>query len=118
MAPKPQARLERETRTLRVMIELFCHDNHHPAGTLCADCHQLLLYATQRIDRCPYQDDKPTCARCPIHCYVPARREQVRRVMRYAGPRMMLSHPVLTLLHYLDEMTQPDTSEAGEKGKR
>ncbi len=29
-------------------------------------------------------------------------REEVREVMRYAGPRMMRRHPVLAVLHILD----------------
>jgi hypothetical protein len=26
--------------------------------------------------------------------------------MRYAGPRMLVAHPVLTILHYFDEKIQ------------
>ena len=100
-----QDRLERERHTIRVMIGIFCHGNHHASDALCADCQQLSAYAMERVDRCPYQDDKPTCAKCPIHCYRPALREQIRQVMRYAGPRMILSHPVLTIRHYIDGMT-------------
>jgi hypothetical protein len=29
-------------------------------------------------------------------------REQVKAVMRYAGPRMLYRHPILTLFHFLD----------------
>jgi hypothetical protein len=29
-------------------------------------------------------------------------REQVRAIMRYAGPRMLLRHPVLALMHVWD----------------
>ena len=101
-----QGRLERERHTIQVMIEIFCHDNHHSSGALCAECQQLFAYAMQRIDKCPFQADKPTCAKCPIHCYKPAMREQIRQIMRYAGPRMMLFHPILTVLHYIDEMTK------------
>jgi hypothetical protein len=100
-----QDRLERERHTIQLMIEIYCRGQHHPAGALCAECQQLSAYAMQRIDKCPYQADKPTCAKCTIHCYKPAMRDQVRRVMRYAGPRMMLYHPVLAILHYVDEMT-------------
>jgi hypothetical protein len=101
-----QARLNREKRTLQVMIELYCRGHHHQADGLCAACEQLFDYAMQRINKCPYQADKPTCAQCPIHCYKPDMRQQVRQVMRYSGPRMLIYHPVLTLRHYLDELTQ------------
>lgn len=107
---KKQSRLERERHTIEVMIEIYCRGHHHSTGALCAECQQLFAYATQRIDKCPYQGDKPTCAKCPIHCYKPAMREQVRQVMRYAGPRMMLYHPLLAILHYKDEITRGNKS--------
>ena len=47
----------------------------------------------------PWQDSS---ARCPVHCYRPGMREAVREVMRYAGPRMVVRHPVLALRHLLD----------------
>ncbi len=101
----PQERLERERHTIQVMMGIYCRGHHRPQETLCPECQALWNYAGQRIDKCPFQADKPTCAKCPIHCYKPAMREQVRRVMRYAGPRMMLYHPLLTLRHYLDQVT-------------
>jgi predicted amidophosphoribosyltransferase len=96
-------RLEREKRTIRLMIELYCRKNHpaNHAG-LCASCQQLADYALQRIERCPFKADKPTCAKCTVHCYKPAMREQVRRVMRYAGPRMLIYHPGLAIAHVVD----------------
>ncbi len=33
-------------------------------------------------------------------------RERVRAVMRYAGPRMLLCHPILALLHLRDGLTR------------
>lgn len=113
-----QDRLERERYTIRVMIEIFCHGNHHVSDGLCTECQQLVDYAMQRIDKCPYQAGKPTCARCPIHCYEPAMREQIRQVMRYAGPRMILLHPLLTVRHYLDEIAQANTLKAKDKGDK
>ena len=112
-----QDRLERERHTILVMIELFCHGNHHTSDALCIECQQLQVYAMLRIDKCPYQEDKPTCAKCPIHCYKPVMRERIRQVMRYAGPRMPLSHPLLTAWHYLDELTKATSSKAAVKDR-
>ncbi len=84
------------------MIEIYCRGTHQSKDSLCLECQQLLQYAMQRVDRCPYGDNKPTCARCPIHCYAPAMRERIRQVMRYSGPRMLLRHPVLTFWHLVD----------------
>ena len=98
-------RLERERHTIQVMIGIYCRGHHRPAAALCPACQALLDYAMQRIEKCPLQADKPTCAQCPIHCYKPKLREQVRQVMRYAGPRMMLYHPFLALRHFVDQIS-------------
>jgi hypothetical protein len=47
------------------------------------------------------------CEACPIHCYAKAEREQMREVMRYSGPRMLLRHPVLAIRHLLDGRKDP-----------
>ena len=99
-------RLRRERQTIQVMIEIYCHGHHQNRDKLCADCHNLLTYATQRIDECPFQADKPTCAQCPVHCYQRDMREKIHFVMQYSGPRMMVYHPILTILHYRDEITK------------
>jgi hypothetical protein len=110
-------RLRRERRTIAVMIEMYCAGNHGPAGVLCAECEPLLAYAMRRIDRCPYGPDKPTCARCPIHCYRPSERERVRRVMRWSGPRMLLRHPALTVRHYADQVRRRVEAGPGRRGR-
>ena len=46
-----------------------------------------------------------------------AMRERVRVVMRYAGPRMLLRHPVLTLLHLRDERL-PLSEKAQKEAER
>lgn len=86
------------------MIDMYCRARHQSASApLCAQCQELQSYAMQRLDKCPYQESKPSCLKCPVHCYKPQMREKVRQVMRYAGPRMLLIHPILTVLHFLDE---------------
>lgn len=95
-------RLRRELRTVRAMIGLYCRKIHGKRKTLCDTCQSLWGYAQARIDRCPFQSDKPTCVNCTVHCYQPAMRQQIRVVMRYAGPRMTWHHPILTLFHLID----------------
>jgi len=95
-------RLARELRTLSAMIGIYCHDAHAEDDGLCDGCAALLAYATRRLDRCVFGDDKPTCAKCTVHCYSAALREHVRVVMRYAGPRMLRRHPVLAVRHMID----------------
>ncbi len=95
-------RLARELATLSAMIAIHCHDRHGGGDGLCEDCAALLAYATRRLDRCVFGDVKPTCANCTVHCYTAVKREEVRTVMRYAGPRMISRHPVLAIRHVLD----------------
>ncbi|MFO6484177.1 nitrous oxide-stimulated promoter family protein [Escherichia coli] len=42
---------------------------------------------------------KPACKQCPVHCYQPAKREEMKQIMRWAGPRMLWRHPILTVRH-------------------
>ena len=94
--------LKREYKTIEAMISLSCHGQHSTKkGELCPACEELLTYAKARLDKCPYQKGKPTCARCPIHCYKPAMRERIREVMRYAGPHMLRRYPILAIRHLL-----------------
>jgi len=95
-------RLAREWQTLVAMVECYCRDHHAAGASLCPECRELLDYAAVRLERCRFGAEKPVCAKCPVHCYQPARREQVKAVMRYAGPRMLWRHPILSLRHWLD----------------
>jgi hypothetical protein len=88
-----------EKRTVSAMIRMYCAARHTPDEPPCADCAGLEGYAHGRLDRCRFGAAKPACARCPTPCYRPAERERMRTVMRWAGPRMVLRHPVLALRH-------------------
>jgi len=100
----PPRRLVRERQTIAAMVGLYCRDHHRPPNGLCVACRALLDYAMARLEHCPFGAWKPTCAKCPVHCYQQAMREKVKDVMRYAGPRMLLRHPILSLLHQLDAL--------------
>ena len=90
----------RELKTIEVMVRMYCC-RHHAGTPLCADCAALLEYAQRRLQRCVFGDAKPACAKCVVHCYSKDMREKVRIVMRWAGPRMLLRHPILGVLHLL-----------------
>jgi hypothetical protein len=95
-------RRARELKTMRVMVEMHCRDHHEQADPQCPRCAELMDYATRRLERCVFGDAKPTCANCTVHCYSVDKREEVRVVMRYAGPRMLLRHPFLGITHLID----------------
>ena len=97
---------DREKRTIGMMIEMYCVDLHHTKDflNLCDECGKLLEYALKRLEKCPHQPDKPTCAQCATHCYQPRMRERILRVMRHSGPRMLFKHPLHAILHSIDGM--------------
>ena len=102
-----EKRLIREQITVQKMIALYCQAHHSPEGGLCDSCQELSDYALARIDACPFKENKPTCVKCPVHCYQRQRREQIREVMRYAGPRMLFRHPWLAMMHLIDGIRKP-----------
>ena len=99
---KKTTRIEEEKTVAEQMIRLYCR-RREGNRELCAGCAELLDYARARLDRCRFGADKPTCRRCPVHCYRPEMKERIRRVMRWSGPRMLLYHPLAALRHLLRE---------------
>lgn len=109
-------RMTREARTIEAMALIYCHDKHGTRGeALCAECQGLMTYAGLRLDKCPYQEGKTTCVKCPTHCYKPDKREAVREIMRYAGPRMLLKHPYLAIMHLLVDGRREKPERAAKK---
>jgi len=105
----PSRRIAREKKTVAAMIRLYCRRHHGRLRhrRLCKECDELHEYAMARLDRCPLAAEKPPCSKCPIHCYRPAMRDRIREVMRYAGPRMLIRHPILAIGHLLDSLRTP-----------
>lgn len=98
----PDSRIQREKLTIRKMISLYqrrCPDAQHD------DEHydNLYAYAVKRLDRCVFGAEKPACKQCPVHCYQPAKREEMKQIMRWSGPRMLWRHPILTVRHLIDD---------------
>ena len=110
-------RRAREQKTMDVMMAMYCR-HHHGGRALCAECSALSDYARRRLERCVFGDAKPTCANCVVHCYRADMRERVRVMMRWAGPRMLLRHPVLGILHLLDGRRPAPLLPGGARPKR
>ena len=81
-------------------------DNSSRTATspLCPECAALLDYALRRLDSCRFGNGKPSCRKCPVHCYRADMRERIRTVMRWAGPRMIFHHPIAATRHLLREL--------------
>ena len=100
---------EDEVRLVDAMIDLYAalyaaaSTQNPQADTEIIDAEALKVYTHARIAQCRYrsQGKKPFCNVCPVHCYKPEMRRQIRAVMRYSGPRMLFRHPLLCLQHLI-----------------
>lgn len=108
--PKTAKRRTREKRTISQMVALYCAENHdrsartetaHCGESVCPACAGIDAYAVLRTERCRKMEVKTSCEECGNHCYAPEKREEIRMVMRYAGPRMLKKHPVAAVRHLL-----------------
>lgn len=108
----------REQETVSEMIALYCRGVHGrgEADGLCESCAELDAYARLRSARCPLMERKTFCSVCPVHCYGPEMRERIRLVMRYAGPRMLLRHPVMAVRHLVETVRQKRMLETAARG--
>ena len=80
-------RIAYEKKVVAQMIRLYCRRKEGNRA-VCDSCRQLQEYAFARLDR-----------NCKVHCYKPEMRERMRRVMRYAGPRMLWHYPWDAIRH-------------------
>ena len=100
-------KIQKEKETVEKFIHLYCEKKHEVSDKiLCSECQKLLEYSHERLERCQYQEDKPTCRKCPVHCYKPAMREEIRRVMRFSGPRYALRAPMDWIRHQIRDRDQ------------
>ena len=95
-------RIEREKQTVRKMIELYCR-HRLKADTMPEQYQHLADFACRRLDHCRYGENKTACKDCPTHCYPPTEREQIREVMRWTGPRMILYSPIAAIRHLFNK---------------
>jgi len=103
-------KIEKEKRTVEKLIRLYCEKKHRSSSEiLCSECQSLLDYSDIRLEQCRYQEDKPTCRKCPVHCYSPTMRKEIRRVMRYSGPRLVLRAPMEWVRHQIHDRDDIDS---------
>lgn len=91
-------RIEEDKQSIRRMVRLYSR-HHLRQETPSEEWVRLADYACRRLDHCRFGEDKPACKDCPVHCYRPEMREQIRKVMRWTGPRMIFYSPKATFRH-------------------
>lgn len=97
---------EQEKKLVSQMIAIYCHKNHGTKSELCDACKELDEYAQERSDKCPFMETKTFCSNCKVHCYKADKREQIREVMRFSGPRMLLYNPVIVARHMIESLKE------------
>ena len=101
MNPNINVKIEKEQKLLECMIRIYCRGKHRHKKELCPQCKELLEYAHMRTSKCPFMETKTFCSACKVHCYKPEKREVIRKVMKYAGPRMLFVHPIMAIKHLI-----------------
>lgn len=89
---KIEDKREHEIRLVSEMIELYYRSHE-------GDPERLIEYAKKRILVCPFMEQKTFCSSCQVHCYQKEMREEIWKVMRYSGPRLIFRHPLLVFKH-------------------
>ncbi len=92
---------EKEKEVVKNMIEIYCRGNKHDKEKTCSECQELIEYSHDRLDKCPFMEEKTFCSNCEKHCYKKEEREKIRRVMRYSGPRILFYHPIMAIKHLI-----------------
>lgn len=108
---KVESKREREKKTVVLMVRLYCKKKHGTKKNLCPECEELAQYAIMRSDKCPFMETKTFCSNCRVHCYKPEMREKIRKVMRFSGPRMIFSHPVMAIRHVIESKKEKTEME-------
>lgn len=109
MGKSLEERKKYEASVILAMIRIYCKKNHaenykKSGHKLCDSCQNLLDYCDRKIEKCPLGEKKTTCETCKIHCYAKNYREEVKKVMRFAGPRMMIYHPIMAVRHLISKI--------------
>ena len=113
MSQRRSRRILREVKTFEVMIGLYC--SYHHGEKLCPSCTEVLRYSKQRILKCPFEETKPACSKCTIHCFKESYKLQVRKIMSFSGPKMAFSHPYLAFFHICDKLRRTINRKRGSR---
>ena len=111
---------QKDIRVLADFISIYCRRHHAAANRqpvtfrderlaaifeakafeLCPQCDKLFGYGATKLVLCPY-DPKPTCKKCPTHCFAPFYRQRIRQVMRFSGMHLIKRGRLDLITRYL-----------------
>jgi hypothetical protein len=103
----------KDIRLIGKFVEVYCAGKHGdtarkrvvlPGGAgerkFCPECSSFMEYAIAKRMKCPLEAEKPSCKHCRIHCYATEQRAKVRKIMGYAGRKLMLRGRLDYIWHY------------------
>ena len=96
-------RITQQKNTIEIMVKLYCAKNHSGDNEVCPDCREVLDYALTRVSNCRYGENKPNCGDCKTCCYKKDMKSKITHIMKYSGPRLLVHHPRVALVHILDK---------------
>lgn len=113
-------KIDKEKEIIKLMISMYC--NKHCKNkrrvpymddktVLCTECMELLDYSNERISKCPFIKTKTFCSNCKIHCYQQNKREEIKKVMRYSGPKLILHHPIMLISHIIKSKREKESGQ-------
>lgn len=98
-----EQRIDLEIKTLDVMFNMYCKLNHHfgknKNSSLCEYCQELFDYSISKVSNCKLKKEGQKCSKCKIHCFKDCYRAGIQKVMRFSGPRLIFTNPILALKH-------------------
>lgn len=102
-----EARIKRDLRTLQAIGSIYCAAHHvdapkNPHG-MCAECAATIAFTHDRASNCP-NGHTGNCADCAIKCNRGEQQQRIKAIMKYAAPRMLFKHPLMTLEYALKKL--------------
>lgn len=92
-------RASKDRATMEAIGSIYCRGNHSDASRgndiMCPECRGVIENTLKRANACPYGHES-NCEDCPTHCQRGEDQQRIKRIMRYAAPRMALRHPLMT----------------------
>lgn len=92
----------KDRATMEAIGKIYCRGNHDAAARsndiMCPDCRQTIEHTLERASSCPYGHNH-NCEDCETHCQRGQSQQDIKRIMRYAAPRMAYRHPLMTLVY-------------------
>ena len=91
---------QKDRAILEAIGTIYCRAHHaecaQDAAGLCPECREVVETTLAKAQTCPY-GHSGNCQDCDTQCQRGTSKQRVKAMMRYAAPRMVYRHPLMTL---------------------